>query len=336
MSWDSFNILKNHQIMSEYVYPGAGLLDKLQQIYQNISNIQFKNKLLIGTKQPEIDIMTDDLNHIIWSSDDQIILEFDNIRTDDINSDRYSKLDKFASSDSTLSDKLIDINIDDFYNLQVSNGLEYKNCFKSLIKLAYNDKYSYGTLIIDSNIIDDFNIHPAILDGALQTVLVYFNFACIPKGVKSYQYFDQNNQLNDTYYSVVERLDLYKFNVYLYNDNKLLAFVNELELAPIKEYKIKYNLIHSYKYYLSNSLYSNNYFSGDFFYDINIDHNFTPKNNIINKLALEYIKKTGIENFGTSDWDLKRNEYLVLQTLVGFDRGWVANQPDISGIISQL
>ena len=306
MSWDSFNILKNHQIMSEYVYPGAGLLDKLQQIYQNISNVQFKNKLLIGTTQPEIDIISndnDDKNHIIWSFGDQIIMEFDNIRTHDIKiDDKNSKLDNFPlfdkiiSEDLTLSDKLIDINIDDFYNLQASNGLEYKNCFKSLIKLAYNDKYSYGTLKIDSNIIDDFNIHPAILDGALQTVLVYFNSACIPKSVKSYQYFDQNDQLNDTYYSVVERLDLYKFNVYLYNDNKLLAFVNELELAPIKEYKIKYNLIHSYKYYLSNSLYSNNYFSGDFFYDINIDHNFTPKNNIINNLALEYIKKLDLNN----------------------------------------
>ena len=195
MSWDSFNILKNHQIMSEYVYPGAGLLDKLQQIYQNISNIQFKNKLIIKTTQPEIDIMTDndDQNHIIWSFGDQIILEFDNIRTDYIKTDdKNSKLDNFPSSDSTLSDKLIDINIDDFYNLQASNGLEHKNCFRSLIKLAYNDKYSYGTLRIDSNIINDFNIHPAILDGALQTVLIYFNSVCIPKGVKSYQYFDQN------------------------------------------------------------------------------------------------------------------------------------------------
>ncbi len=138
MSWDSFEILKNHKVGSIPVYPAAGFLDKLQQIYTNISNINFKNKLTINNNQPEIDIQESNDGTIIWFSNNETILEFNNNTIEyTINDNNFDR------------SNLISMDINDFYDYFNYLGLEYDKCFKSLTDLKYNDKYVYGTLKID-------------------------------------------------------------------------------------------------------------------------------------------------------------------------------------------
>ena len=124
------------------------------------------------------------------------------------------------------------VNKEEVYNLLQEGGFQYKRFFQTIQQLYIDTDVVYAKLAIDNTVEKEnqsYVLKPSILDGALQTIAVFFHDP--NSGSKYLPYkigqVDLYQELTSTCYVVTKKVDFdgrkFVFNIEIYNDQDELA-----------------------------------------------------------------------------------------------------------------
>lgn len=176
--------IKNHVVNNRNIMPGVAYLDYVLKAarekgiaVKSLCDLCFIAPLNIEDSSIEIKVKIGEDNSFIIGSWDgtrtqhhvQGIIESEHTITSDIKEDEFSNLDYTISSQ-------------DFYEELRDNGLCIGKPFQSVKKLQYDKLKVKADIVLSEelkNTLDDFVLHPAVLDGVLQAVISRDNDSCL-------------------------------------------------------------------------------------------------------------------------------------------------------------
>lgn len=134
----------------------------------------------------------------------------------------YVNTENFAFTNSLAGKQL--------YQRFFENGMEYGPMFQGITKVSWNDEEALSCMQLNSEYVSDFEefvLHPAIMDAALQTISVLWtnedaNVAVVPYRIHT---IEIRQSISAKAYAYVKKEDDEIYNIVLLNENKEVCVV---------------------------------------------------------------------------------------------------------------
>ncbi|WP_198119457.1 SDR family NAD(P)-dependent oxidoreductase [Massilia rhizosphaerae] len=185
LSGDAF-YARDHQVNGRRVFPGAGLIElacasgtlAAGRSVRRIQSIVFVQPLVFGTGQQPVQVSLrpadDDAEYIVTSYDAdrekvvhaEGVLRFQD-GTDEPRADTFLPLADLIRASSRVVDG------SEYYRRFAQAGIVYGPAFRTMRKLHIGASFALSTLSLadgQGEGVEDFILHPSLVDGALQTV----------------------------------------------------------------------------------------------------------------------------------------------------------------------
>ncbi|MGC6456467.1 MAG: SDR family NAD(P)-dependent oxidoreductase [Coraliomargaritaceae bacterium] len=181
-----FPYLNEHRVQGSAVWPGAGYIEAALAINLErqggravtLTEIAFKRMLQLNTSSSQQLISSFDAENQRWSvnsTDTSTSTQWKSHASGMLHEDLHISIPPQIDP-GTLHQSMEVLKVEDYYNQLSDAGLQYGEAFQSLKALYRDSTTAVIELEVDEALLpesDHYQIHPAILDGAFQSFLLF-------------------------------------------------------------------------------------------------------------------------------------------------------------------